>query len=74
MDHKIWANLAMFNGVQEDGHPPSEINVIDITRLADIQSKWIASGGCPTKGDLVRRTEVKQLSVSFGLEYEKVTT
>jgi hypothetical protein len=39
MDHKFQANLAIFNGVQEDGHPPSTINVIDIIRLANIQSQ-----------------------------------
>jgi hypothetical protein len=57
MDHKFQPYLAMVDGVQEDGHPPSKVNVIDIISHATIQSQQIASGGCPTKDDLARRLE-----------------
>jgi prepilin-type processing-associated H-X9-DG protein len=36
MDHEFRANLAMFDGVREDGHPPSKVSAIDIIKHVKI--------------------------------------
>jgi hypothetical protein len=64
----------VFDGVQEDGHPPSKVSAINIIRHVDIRFQWIANGGQPAKDDLAKRIGIKWLSILFRLEYWKVTT
>jgi hypothetical protein len=68
MDHEFRSSLVVFDGVQEDGHPPPRVNATNIITHANPISMdcewWVAC-----KDDPARKTRVKRLSILFITDY-----